>query len=137
MSFWEKIKQAFRSFMSGRNGGDDLARMLLWVGLIVYLLGMILNLMPLILIGMGVYIYVLFRMMSRNKAKRSYENRRYLAWRDKLRTKRKQAKARFDNRKVYKYFKCPKCKGWLRLKRGAGEVDVCCQRCKNEFMYRA
>lgn len=137
MSFWERIKQAFRSFMSGRNGGDELARALLWVGLAAYFLGAILNFLPLLLLGLVIYGYVLFRMMSRNKAKRAFENRRYLGFRDRLKTKRRQAKARFQNRKVYKYFKCPNCKGWLRLKRGAGDVDVTCQRCKHEFRYRA
>ena len=39
MSFWEKIKQSLRNFMSGRNGADRLGLTLLWTGLILYILG--------------------------------------------------------------------------------------------------
>ncbi len=137
MSFWEKIKQSLRNFMSGRNGSDDLSRVLVWVALVIYLLGAIFNLFPVLLLGMAVLIYVMFRMMSRNKAKRGYENRRYVAWRDGLRRKARQAKTRYTNRKTYRYFKCPQCKGWLRLKRGVGDVHVTCGRCKHEFDSKA
>ena len=41
MSFWEKIKQTFRSFMNGRHGADQLSMALLWTGLLSYLLGSI------------------------------------------------------------------------------------------------
>lgn len=137
MSFWEKIKQSLRGWMSGRNGSDELSRALVWVGLILYLLGAMLGFLPLLAAGLGVYVYTIFRMMSRNTSKRAYENRRYVAWRDKLLRRGKQAKTRFANRKVYRYFKCPQCKGWLRLKRGVGEVDVTCGRCKHEFKSKA
>ena len=148
MSFWEKIKQTFRSFMNGRHGADQLSMALLWTGLLSYLLGSILGsiqgsaiwlylALALNLAGFAAYVYTIFRMFSRNNEKRSAENRRYLSMTEKRRTKRRQARVRFENRKKYKYFKCPGCRAWLRVPRGTGVVTVTCSRCHNSFTQKA
>jgi len=148
MSFWQKIKLAFRSFMSGRNGADQLSIACLWGGLICYLLGSIVGsiqvsiLFPLLglllnLLGFAAYVYCIFRMFSRNVDKRRAENRRYMSAVDKRKTKRRQAKVRFQNRKTYKYFKCPGCKAWLRLSRGKGVVTITCSRCHTSFTQKS
>ena len=79
----------------------------------------------------------IFRMFSRNNDKRSAENRRYLAMTERRRTARRQAKARFQNRKKYKYFRCPGCRAWLRLPRGTGVVTVTCSRCHTSFTQKS
>lgn len=148
MTFWQKIKQAFRSFMYGRNGADHLSMALLWTGLICYLLGGIVGsiavsvIFPVIgillnLTGFAAYMFSLFRVFSRNVEKRRAENRRYVTMMEKRKTQRRQAKVRFQNRKTYKYFKCPGCKAWLRLTRGKGVVTVTCSRCKTSFTQKA
>ena len=147
MSFWDRIKQGFRSFMAGRNGADQLSMALLWGGLISYLLGSIASGVNVTLVallglllsfaGFGCYIFCIFRMFSRNKEKRSAENRRYLAFTQKKRTSLRQAKTRFKNRKKYKYFRCPGCHAWLRLPRGSGVVTVTCSRCHNSFTQKS
>ena len=144
MSFWEKIKQSLRSFMAGRNGADQLSMALLWGGLILYLLGSIVGsvqgsviwvLLSLVLslLGFASYVFCIFRTFSRNRYKRQEENRRYMAYMEKRRTERRQAKVRFQNRKKYKYFKCPGCKAWLRLPRGTGVATITCSRCHTSF----
>lgn len=144
MSFWEKIKQTLRSFMNGRNGADQFSMALLWSGLLLYLLGSIIGsiqtsiVWPLLgmvmnLLGFACYVYCIFRMFSRNVEKRRAENRRYMTYTEKKRTERRQAKVRFQNRKKYKYFKCPGCKAWLRLPRGTGVVTITCSRCHTSF----
>jgi len=137
MSFWEKIKQTFRSFMSGRHGVDPLSVLLVWVGLGLYVLSAVFNLGIISLLSLALYVYTVFRMFSRNEEKRSSENRRYLAFKGKITTGVKQARTRFKNRKQYKYFRCPNCKAWLRLPRGAGVVTVTCGRCHNSFTQKA
>ncbi|MCI5956110.1 MAG: hypothetical protein MRZ54_03910 [Clostridiales bacterium] len=148
MSFWEKIKQSFRTFMAGRHGADQLSMALLWGGLIAYLLGTILSAiqgsaiwallgMLLSLVGFAAYVFCVFRMFSRNNEKRSAENRRYMAYTEKRRTERRQAKVRFQNRKKYKYFRCPGCRAWLRVPRGTGVVTVTCSRCHTSFTQKA
>ena len=148
MSFWQKIKQSMRSFMIGRNGADQFSMALLVTGLIAYLLGSIIGSiqgspiwavlgMAFSTIGFAAYIYCIFRMFSRNVEKRRAENRRYVTMMEKKSTERRQAKVRFQNRKKYKYFKCPGCKAWLRLSRGKGVVTVTCSRCHTSFTQKA
>ena len=148
MSFWEKIKQSLRSFMMGRNGADNLSMALLWTGLILYLLGGIVGsiqvsiIFPLLglllnLLGFAAYVFCIFRMFSRNLDKRRAENRRYVTMAEKKKTERRQARVRFQNRKTYKYFKCPGCKAWLRLSRGKGVVTITCSRCHTSFTQKA
>ncbi len=148
MSFWEKIKQSLRSFMMGRNGADNLSMALLWTGLILYLLGGIVGsiqvsiIFPLLgmllnVLGFASYLFCMFRMFSRNVDKRRAENRRYVTMMEKKKTQRRQAKVRFQNRKTYKYFKCPGCKAWLRLSRGKGVVTITCSRCHTSFTQKA
>ena len=148
MTFWQKIKQAFRSFMYGRNGADHLSMALLWAGLILYLLGGIVGsiavsvIFPILgillnMLGFACYVFCIFRMFSRNVDKRRVENRRYVTLMEKKKTERRQAKVRFQNRKTYKYFKCPGCKAWLRLSRGKGVVTVTCSRCHTSFTQKA
>lgn len=147
MNFWQKIKQTLRSFMNGRNGADQLSIALLWSGLILYLLGSILGSiqsavwqvvgMLLSTAGFAAYVYCVVRMFSRNVDKRRAENRRYMTFTEKKRTERRQAKVRFQNRKKYKYFKCPGCRAWLRLPRGSGVVTVTCSRCHTSFTQKS
>ena len=137
MSFWQKLKQSFRSFMNGRHGADALSAPTLWLGLILYLLGAITGLGILTLLGFAAYVVMIFRMFSRNEDKRAAENRRYLAWKQRVTTKARQARNRFKNRKQYKYFKCPNCHAWLRLPRKAGVVTVTCNRCHSSFTQKA
>ncbi|MDD3411064.1 MAG: hypothetical protein PHY12_09680 [Eubacteriales bacterium] len=137
MSFWEKIKQTFRSFMNGRHGVDQLSIALVWAGLILYLIGAITRVGLIDLLALALYVYTIFRMFSRNEQKRAEENRRYTAWVQRTKTKGNQARTRFKNRKQYKYFRCPNCHAWLRLPRKAGMVTVTCGRCKNSFTEKA
>ncbi len=137
MSFFEKIKQTLRSFMNGRYGGDQLSRTLLWAGLTIYLLGLILNISILWLIGLIAYAFVIYRMFSKKLDVRAEENRKYMSWVSRRKTEYRQAKARFKNRKEYKYFRCPGCKSWLKLKRGTGSVTVTCSRCQHSFEEKA
>ena len=133
MSFWQKTKQILRSFMNGRYGSDSLNRTLLWFGLSLYLLGTLLGLSAFLLPGMAVFFFCTFRMFSRNQAKRCAENRKYLAWKNRRNKQWRQAKARFHNRKEFRYFRCPGCRAWLKLPRGTGVVTVTCGRCQNSF----
>jgi hypothetical protein len=137
MSFWEKVKQTIRSFMNGRYGGDELSKLLLWGGFALYIIGSFANIPLLSFVGLAAYIFVIYRMFSRNTEKRRAENMRYLSVLNRWKTRWSQASARSKNRKEFKYFKCPNCHSWLRLPHQVGEVTVTCGRCKNQFKMKA
>ena len=73
---WEKIKLSLARFMQGRYGADSLGRFLVWVALILYVLGMFIPYVGGLFsfLGLATLIYTLFRMFSRNTARRTAEN---------------------------------------------------------------
>lgn len=137
MSFWHRIRASFQQFMQGRNGADPLSLALTWAGLFFYLVDLFVPLGLFSLLGLACYVWALFRMFSRNVEKRRAENARYLQLTGALRTQLRQARVRFQKRKEFKYFRCPKCHSILRLPRGVGEVTVTCGKCKNAFEKKA
>ena len=137
MSFWEKIKNWFRNFMSGRNGADELSFALLILALVLMLISSILGNVIINLLSLILYVLCIFRMFSRNVSKRAEENQRYLDGRQKLKTSLSQAWVRLKNMRKYKYFKCPECHALLRLPRKVGEVTVTCGKCHHSFKKKA
>lgn len=140
MKLWDNIKAGLgkvgtklQTLFAGRYGWDQLSRTMLWIGIAFYILDLFLRTGLLTLLGTVVYALVLFRMLSKNKEKRAAENRKYQARVGGVRTKFSQAKARFTNRKEYKYVHCPNCKAWIRLPRGAGNLSVRCRSCGHAF----
>ncbi len=137
MNFWQKMKSALASLMQGRHGADNLGMFTLIAGLVFSLLGSVTGLPILSLPGLGLYIYTLFRMFSRNHEKRMEENRKYIALTSGWKTKTVQFGKRMKNRKEYRYFKCPQCKVLIRMKRGTGEKEITCARCGHQFRQKA
>lgn len=137
MSLWQKIKNGIASFMQGRHGADNFGMFTLIAGLILSLLASFLGIPLLSILGFALYIYTLFRMLSRNHEARAAENRKYIALTSGWKTRFRQFSKRMKNRKEYKYFKCPQCKVLLRLKRGCGEKDITCVRCGHQFKEKA
>lgn len=134
---WQKFKASFANFMTGRHGADQLSRTAVIVGLVMYVLTWITGITLFSYIGLALYIWSLFRMFSRDREKRAMENIKYLEMTKNFRTSLNQAKNRAKNSKEYKYFRCPKCKSYLKLPRGVGEVTVTCGKCKNQFRKKA
>lgn len=119
----------FQRFMQGRYGIDVLGKHLTnltFVLLVVNLFfrNVVLNALVLILA-----IYVNFRMFSKKTYKRSSENRMYVQWLRKFKSKTTRIK---ESRK-YKYFKCPECSLNLRAPRKRGVIIVTCSNCKHKF----
>lgn len=137
MSFWEKIKSGFYRFMTGRNGPDELSLALLVTALVLMLLSSLTGSVVLNLLGMVLYVLIIFRILSRNVPKRYAENQKYLAARTKMRKSVSQWWARLKNIRKYRYFKCPQCHSLLRLPRKVGEVTVTCGKCHHSFKQKA
>ena len=145
MTFWQKIKQTLRSFMNGRHGADQLSMALLWTGLIAYLLGTIFSgvqgffLWPLLgilltLAGIAAYVLCIFRMFSRNVAKRRAENAKYMRKTYSIRMWFRSLGERWRQRREYKFFRCPGCGTLLRVPKGKGKIKIVCRKCGNSFI---
>ena len=124
----------------GRNGIDKLSTFLSWVGLALLIISGIVRRFA--SNGVGYIIWVLalvcivlsfVRIFSRNVSKRAAENERYLKAKASFLNFFRGKKARFDQRRDYKFFKCPECKSMLRVPRGKGRIYVTCRKCGARF----
>lgn len=137
MSIIQKIKAGLQKFMAGRRGADELSMALMILGIVLSMLSGIFRLPVLHWLSLAIYVFALYRMLSRNLEKRYAENEWFLKlWRGKS-TAVKQFVNRMKNMKKYKYFKCPECKSYIRLPRGVGEVTVTCGKCRHAFKQKA
>ena len=134
---WQRIKFALGRFMAGRHGADQLSLALLIAGVVLSMLFTLTGFTVFYLLGTVSYIWGIFRMLSRNEAKRANENLRWVGFWGELTTNVKQFFTRLKNMRKYRYFKCPECKSRLRLPRKVGEVTVTCGKCHHQFRQKA
>ena len=134
---WNRLKERITHWFRRCNGADNLGLAIIIAALIATILGHILQWGLLSLLGMGLYAWSLFRMLSHNKAKRMAENGRFTAWWLKTKREISQAIVRLKNIRKYKYYKCPNCKARLRMPRGIGEKTVTCSQCRHTFQQKA
>ena len=120
------MKYKLRAFLSGRNGIDDLGRTLLWGALVIMVLSSLLGITFLYSMSLVLFCYVYIRAFSRNLEKCRRQNAKYLSWRDFRRL-------RFQQRKTYKFYRCPKCKQPLRVPKGKGRISITCRNCGEHF----
>lgn len=136
-SLLNKIRAGFGRFLQGRNGADTLGTNLFISAMVLILADSILQTGILGTIAIVIYVWALFRMLSRNVEKRRAENDRFVSMRNKSRTGSRQFFVRLKNSRKYKYFKCPQCKSRLRMPRGIGEKTITCSKCKHSFKKKA
>lgn len=132
MNFLHKMRDAFIRFMYGRNGLDQLNQMLFRVLLVIYILAIFIRegaagaiLSWAATLG---WLYLMFRMFSRNLAKRQEENRKFTAWWWKVKSKSSGAKQRHAD-KDHKYFNCKSCGTICRVPVGKGKIVITCPKC--------
>ena len=134
MNFRQKLAQ----FMYGRNGYDAFNQFLLIASIALMLLGTLFARMPVlsVLLGMAEWaalIYCLFRTFSRDLYKRQKENAWYYAKRQAFGRWFHSLKDRWQQRKDYKFFRCPSCHALLRVPKGKGKLLLTCRKCGNRF----
>ena len=137
MNFLYRLKMWISRFMEGRYGPDQFGIFTLVFGLVLSLLSGVIGLPVIGLLGTGLYIYTLFRLFSKNRNKRIAENQKYVALSSNTKTKARQFILRKKKKKDYKYFRCPQCKVLLRMKRGTGDKEITCAKCKHQFHQKA
>lgn len=134
---FQRLQMALARFMQGRNGVDNLGWHCMWGGLILSLASSFIRIPLIGTLGTALYIYAIFRMLSRNVGKRQEENRRYVQFFGKAKKEGTQFFLRLRGMKDYKYFRCPSCHNRLRMKRGSGQKHITCPVCRNEFDQKA
>lgn len=129
----------FRRLMYGRYGNDGLNTFLLILYFILALMYVITKLLVFWILSLVPILLMLWRMFSRNFARRRAENqafsgllkpfvRFFKPLSRMLKTKLAHAK---DN--THRYFRCPSCKATLRVPRNVGKIEITCPACKNKI----
>lgn len=132
-NFLMNLTGKIRKFFYGRNGFDDLAKLSLILSIVVFLIygfwprGIVKVILSFIYLALLVYAY--FRILSKKVYKRVQENRKYLG-------AVKMTKTRWQQRKTHKFYRCPKCKTWLRVPKGRGKIEITCVKCATKFEKR-
>ncbi len=129
-----------RKVMNGRYGVDEYSRFLNTLALITLVLSMLFNnglsiLLWLVAISSLIWSYV--RMFSRKTAKRRAENNAYLTVRYKLTCKFTALRQRRQQKKYYRFYKCPKCGITTRVPKGKGQIRITCPKCGEIFQRKS
>ena len=129
-NFLFKIVSKIRQFMYGRNGVDDLAKHSFIAYFIMFLIyGFCPRGIFKLIFGVITYslmIYVMFRIFSKNIYKRVSENRKYMGALN-------MTKTRWNQRNTHRFYRCPKCKTWLRVPKNRGKITITCVKCLTKF----
>ncbi len=136
-NFLARLGDGMRRFMQGRYGMDDLNRCLYWSFLVLFILELIIPFRPvkavLGWVTLAIIIWETFRMFSRNIPKRYSENLKFLDMTAGLRRAMRLNRRKFDDRKTYRYFKCPGCGQEVRVPKGKGRIRITCPKCHQSF----
>ncbi len=134
--FLRKLGFGFQRFMQGRNGVDDLAKMLNNITLVLLGLSILTGWLVFYVFALVLIVYTYFRIFSKNVPKRYAENQKYRNWRDDRARRRNKRKQEWQQRKIYCFFRCPMCKQRVRVPKGRGKICITCPKCKQEFVKR-
>ncbi len=127
------MKRRFMEFMNGRYGADQLSKFMLGVCLVCLVLNIFTRYRILYLLALVVLGLCYFRMFSRNYAKRSAENQKYLNMMWKVKARFGQMKNHAQQSKDFHIYKCPSCGQKIRIPRGKGKIRITCPKCRHEF----
>ena len=129
------MKEKFYRFMQGRYGIDQLNSFLMIVCVICFIVNMFIGSIVLTFIAYGTWLFVIFRMFSKNIYARNRENDKYLNFFSPL-SRWLKLKLMSKQDPSNKYFSCPKCKQMVSVPKGHGTVVVTCPNCQNKFEKR-
>ena len=132
MKFREKIAR----FMYGRRGMDGLNRFLLIATLVLIVLswftsGVIRSILGMVELACLAWCYI--RALSRDVYKRQKENEWYLRKRTAVMDWFRSLRDRWQQRKDYRFFRCPSCRALLRVPKHKGRLLLTCRKCGNRF----
>lgn len=131
------MRQRLQRFMAGRYGADQLNKMLFGISMVFLLISIFSRLTIFYAIAIAVLAYAYFRMFSRNIGKRYEENQRFLNWRYGLAVKKDKWKKRQEQKKIYRFYRCPGCRQTVRVPKGKGKICITCPKCRMEFVKKS
>ena len=134
------MRNWLRKVMTGRYGVDEFSRFLNMTAMLSLVLSVLFNnslSVFFLLLSFGSLIWNYIRMFSRNTYKRRAENNAYLTIRYNLTRKVSGLKQRMQQKKYYRFYKCPKCGITTRVPKGKGKIRITCPKCGEIFQRKS
>ena len=119
--------------MYGRNGFDKLCFAILWTSVILSVVNIFFRTYIIWILQDLLFVWCIFRALSKNIYKRQQENRRFMNVWNKIKGFFKLQKSRYRDRKTHIYRRFHHCKNTLRLPRRKGKHTVKCPKCGFRF----
>ena len=91
----------------------------------------------LVTLSWALLIYSLFRTFSKRTQARAAENYRYFVCKNKVLGWFRRGKARWQDRKTHRYFRCPQCRATVRVPKGKGKIRITCPKCRHQFVKKS
>lgn len=137
----DDMREKLQKFMIGRYGADELGRAINIGVLICFVISLFSALLPVFSvfywIGILLFIVQIYRMFSRNTAKRYQENQKFRDLRYRASIKKNGFQTRWAQRGIYRFYKCPSCRQRVRVPKGHGRICITCPKCKTEFVKKS
>lgn len=131
------MRERLARMMQGRYGGDQFSQFLSGVTLVLLVLSLFVRNRLLTTLTLLLLVYIYFRMFSKNISKRYKENLKYLEATAGIRRTVRKRRSRAQQRKMYRFYKCPACSQEVRVPKGKGKIEIDCPKCHTKFIKRS
>lgn len=128
-----KFKEKFIRFMYGRYGVDQLYYALFIAWGIIAVINCFADSLILSIFGTALVVWMFWRSMSRNLAKRRAENEKFLTLWKSAKSWLILQRDRIRDRKTARYRTCPHCRAIVKLPVKKGKHTVVCPKCRERF----
>ncbi|MBE6679228.1 MAG: hypothetical protein E7598_01750 [Ruminococcaceae bacterium] len=130
---FRKLFDAINRFMYGRYGADQLFYALIIIFFVLSVVNRFVASLIILIIQYLVFVFAIFRYLSKNIYKRREENRKFMSIWQSIKNFFAFQRDKFRDRKVCRYRKCKYCRAALRLPIKKGKNSVKCPRCGKSF----
>ncbi|MCD7708684.1 MAG: hypothetical protein LUI02_02290 [Clostridiales bacterium] len=140
--FADNVRERYDRFMTGRNGADELTQRISIVALILIVASFIFSFVPILswlldIATIVAIVYIFFRTFSKNTAKRSEENQRFVNRRYNRAVEKNRRQKRRAQSGQYRFYKCPVCHQEVRVPKGHGKIEITCPKCRQNFVRKS
>lgn len=127
------MRDFLRKLLYGRYGVDQFSTVIVICSVVLSLLYTFTHWGVLYILSTASMLYAIYRIFSRNFAKRQKENVMWMNYSVKLKKSFRKFVRRVKDFPHYKYYKCMNCKQTIRVPRGKGRVEIRCPKCGYSF----
>lgn len=129
------MKNRMTKWMQGRYGYDPLTKFFAVLTLILMFIEIFYRNPIVFGITFVVYIYMcIYRPFSKKISARRNELMLYMRFTEPIRKILRTSKIIAKNSKTKKYFRCPNCRGFLKVPREKGKIKITCPYCHHQFI---